>query len=447
MVDPGLGDREDGLAGEIDQLAEAMSRSAADPTTAVDLLQKLRSFADEAAAVQRQALTSVERLARGISCLEGRKVLLWVGDGYSSRPGRHLIDDWTARFPTAAFIAGVEPDDQPEASDEAVLFAMVQYAAGARLIVLPLETAPTRAAASWGFGAAGGAGGFDGTVAGLSALREYDRGTFVDALAFGTGGRVLRFSRQLAADLEGVVNELDHWEVLRIDVPRHHDNSFREVRVETVGSVDGGGEAERPAAALSGSSLSFGSWRAPGSGPSVGDRARDRSASSRPSPSSRTVEDLELRFAAGFPDRSDEVRMADRTYAAALLGRASPGLGLEVDPGEPHASNGTFVVPVAITLPLGRVVVVPDGEHHAGRVSVLLTSRDETGSLGEMVGHHYPVELSNERLLAAVGSPLAFSERLVLAPGRYRLAVTVRDELAGVEGVELVWLEVGEDGR
>jgi len=454
MVAPGLGDREDELQREIDELAEAAAGSDVDPSAAVDLLQKIRSFADEATAVQEQALTSLQRLARGLSCLDGRKVLLWIGDGYSSRPGRHLVDDWTARFPTAAFIAGGEPTDLPETSGETALFAMVQYAAGARLIVFPLETSPDRTGRARSFGGAaalagaGGSGGFDGTVAGLSTLQDFESSTFVDALAFGTGGRVLRFTRQLAAELEGVAAELDRWEVLRLEIPQRGDNSFREVRVEPAEPEEAGGATGRSGSRGEAvASLSYGSWRSPNAAPAVGERARDRRPSKQDAATVDALEGIELRFAAGFPDRSADVQMADRTYGAALLGRDSSGLAIKLDPGEPHASNGSFVVPVAISLPLGRIVVVPSGESHTGRVSVLLTSQDEAGALGEMVGHHYPVELSNSRLLEAVGSPLAFSERLVLEPGRHRLAVTVRDELAGVEAVKLVTVDVGGEGR
>jgi hypothetical protein len=101
---------------------------------------------------------------------------------------------------------------------------------------------------------------------------------------------------------------------------------------------------------------------------------------------------------------------------------------------------------VIITVPIGQLVLIPSEEEHLGRISILLTVRDQRGDLSAPHRREYPVPVRNADLTSALGQSAGFTLRLAVRPGRQRIAVGVRDEIARTESVATLEVDVGETG-
>jgi hypothetical protein len=156
-------------------------------------------------------------------------------------------------------------------------------------------------------------------------------------------------------------------------------------------------------------------------------------------------DDAVARYRTGYRASASSSDIADRTIAAAVLGTGVDRLGvsatcLEQEPRE----NGTFMVPVEVSVPLGALMLLPEGERHTARISVLSVVRDKRGGMSEVNRREYPIEIDNDRLVSAVEQSATFVLGLVLRKGPQRVAVSVRDENSGVASTVFVDLEVGE---
>ena len=157
---------------------------------------------------------------------------------------------------------------------------------------------------------------------------------------------------------------------------------------------------------------------------------------------------VQIRHREGYRDVPLEERMADRTLAAAVYGHADNPLGITVATnGEIVArDDGTFLVPVIITVPIGQLVLIPSEEEHRGQISILLLVRDQGGDLSAPVRREYPVAIPNALLTTALTQGAGFTIRLGVGEGKQRIAVGLRDEIAGSDSVTLLELELGDDG-
>jgi hypothetical protein len=139
-------------------------------------------------------------------------------------------------------------------------------------------------------------------------------------------------------------------------------------------------------------------------------------------------------------------RINNKTLAAAIHGVADNPLGITVATnGEiVKRDDGTFLLPVIITVPIGQLVLIPSVDDHNGRISIYLTVRDQRGDLSPTVHREYPIVVPNDRLAAALGQSAGFTLRLAVRPGRQRVAVGLRDEVARTEAVTFFEVEVGD---
>ena len=98
------------------------------------------------------------------------------------------------------------------------------------------------------------------------------------------------------------------------------------------------------------------------------------------------------------------------------------------------------------TVPIGQLVLIPSEEEHQGQISILLTVRNQRGDLSPPQRREYPVPVRNADLTAALGQNAGFTLRLAVRPGRQRIAVGVRDEIAQTESVTTLEVDVGDTG-
>jgi hypothetical protein len=156
---------------------------------------------------------------------------------------------------------------------------------------------------------------------------------------------------------------------------------------------------------------------------------------------------VQVRHRDGYMDVPMTERTLDQTMAAAVHGYADNPLGITVATnGEilPR-DDGTFLVPVIITVPIDQLVLIPSEEEHKGQISILLMVRDWRGDLSPPVRREYPVAIPNASLTTALTQSAGFTIRLGVGSGQQRIAVGLRDEIAGSDSVTTLDLDLGKD--
>jgi VWFA-related protein len=381
------------LSGGGDPLAAAAgSGGGADPffeTRGSSLLQEIDSYAEQTVQRTRTSLANQQNLIRSLSGLSGRKAMLVVTDGVEVRPGELLYRAWGQTFESvpslsidarAAFTRAFRNNLQPDFDE------LARFANGHRVSFYNLSAMGQ-----------GRARGFSAE----SRLMD-EQGLFVEqamnedvtmAYTAGlTGGRTLVNSPALSEQLEKVSVELASYYSLAFEPAHVGDGKYHRLEVRVKG------------------------------------------------------EGVKVRHREGYMDLPQSERMTDRTLAAAVHGIADNPLGIGLSNGEvTPRDDGTYLVPVIITVPIGQLVLIPSEEEHQGRISILLTVRDhQRGDLSAPQRREYPVPVRNADLAAALGQNAGFTLRLAVRPGRQRIAVGVRDEIAHTESVATLEVEVGE---
>jgi VWFA-related protein len=354
------------------------------------LLQEIDSYSDRTFQRTRTGLDIQQRLIRSLSGLGGRKAMLVVSDGVEVRPGEMLYRAWGETFGS---VPALSVDAQ-----RAFLLASrndlghefeehARFANGHRVSFFNLSAAGV---------ARQRASSAETRLADTQGLLM-DQGMSEDAtmayVAGVTGGRTLVNSPALSGQLDEVSVELGSYYSLAFE-PRHlGDGKYHrlDVRVQRDGA-----------------------------------RARHRE---------------------GYLDLPQSERMINRTLAAAVHGIAENPLGVRVTNGElTPRDDGTYLVPIIITVPIGQLVLIPSEDEHEGRISILLTVRDQNGDISQPQRREYPVPVRNADLTAALNQSAGFTLRLAVRPGRQRIAVGVRDEIAQVESVTTLDVETGGPG-
>jgi hypothetical protein len=155
---------------------------------------------------------------------------------------------------------------------------------------------------------------------------------------------------------------------------------------------------------------------------------------------------VRLRHREGYLDIPLAERINHKTLAAAIHGVTDNPLGITVATSGKiiKRDDGTYLLPVIITVPIDQLVLIPSIDQHQGRISIHLTVRDQRGDLSPTVRREYPIEIPNNSLTSALGQSAGFTMRLAVRSGRQRIAVGLRDEVASTEAVTFVEVEVGD---
>ena len=348
-------------------------------------------FVDETVARTRTSIESQQGLIRSLSGLSGRKAILLVSDGIPARPGEGLYRAWSQVFGDVpafridaqrAFVQAAQNDLSSKFDD------LAQFANGHRVSFYTLSTL--------------------GTVGGRAISAEnrlmdeeelaLDQAMSAEVLmanmAGTTGGRPLVNSPGLSDQLEEVSEELASYYSLAFEPDHLGDGKYHRLEIKV--KRDG----------------------------------------------------VQVRHREGYRDVPLDERMVDKTLAAAVYGHADNPLEITVATnGEiVDRDDGTFLVPVIITVPIGQLVLIPSEDEHRGQISILLLVRDQNGDLSAPVRREYPVAIPNALLTTALTQGAGFTIRLGVGDGRQRIAVGLRDEIAGSDSVAILEIELGDDG-
>ncbi|MCD4748871.1 MAG: VWA domain-containing protein [Thermoanaerobaculales bacterium] len=354
-----------------------------------DALREIETFAKISRDRTRRSLEVLKIFVRSLSGLPGRKAVLVVSDGIDVRPGEHLFATWEAIFAQGPGGGASRAFlASKRYSVETELTNLTKYANAQSVTFYVLSALIDRQMAMT---SAANAGPISPGTGALALMSEEQA---LITFSGGTGGRVLVNSPALGDQLQEVTQELASYYSLGYQPDHLGDEKYHRFKVEVA-------------------------------------RAG-----------------LTLRYREGYLDTGPEERVAAQTLSAAVLGTASNPLGITVGVQQQEVrKDGTYLVPILIKVPLGKLVLIPQESEHLGQISILLATRGADGDLSEPYRREYPVRVPNDQLLEAVGKEAGYVMGLGMNEGPKRLAVTVRDEFAKETSTVTLDLVVGtQDG-
>jgi VWFA-related protein len=141
--------------------------------------------------------------------------------------------------------------------------------------------------------------------------------------------------------------------------------------------------------------------------------------------------DLRLRYRQSYRDKPAIEKVVDRTLAALYYGLEDNPLQVVLDIGEiTPGEGGEYAVPVRLKIPLFKLAILRQQEAYAGRLRLLVATRDESGGSAPVRQVDVPLNIPRKEVLNAMGQYYVYVLTLHMKPGVQHVAVSVRDELA-----------------
>ena len=341
----------------------------------------------------RQALQVTDQLVRAVAGLEGRKAVVWVGEDLALRPLLDIYNVWYSRcLPLESVMTVLQPeiwgeDFKLDREFEAV--AASAQASGATFFILDVSDRD-RELATADFSPPNAvsvilseASTTNPWTAGanLAEVRSLSEGANYMALA--TGGALFENTRDVDRVLDTLADQVATYYYLgyRRDGPA--DGKRHDVKVQVRGH------------------------------------------------------DLRVRHHEQVLDRTEPQRLADLAVARLRLDVGGNDLGLEVSLDQPEPSDGgRFIQPVQLALPVNRLVLVPDVDRHLGQILVAVAVLDDEGNTAPAHLIRLRLAIPSERY--SLDAVAVQRIRLLMREGTRRIAVSVRDEVSGIEASQAV---------
>lgn len=372
--------------------------------------QDVKVLAERTHAKATRTTATLERFTDSLAGMRGRKAILYVSDGFSTRPAEALSQAWLGKFEDWAIrnsetgvlmeitsLASSEYDAIQELED------LVEYASANRVAFYPISAANRM----------GGQGRLSAEVNDVSDnpasggpfsldvvnLERSSRESSLLQLADGTGGIAYTGSPNIGGLLERVARDFDTFYSLGYVPPGERDEEFHDIEVKVLpGAFDG---------------------------------------------------KLQVRHLEGYREKDPLDHLQDLTLTALHYDLVDNPLGVRLDPGEPvlTGKKNVYRVPVMVKIPFEQILLLPRDEHHSARVTLYVVARDDRGGVSRFQRVELPIEIPNERILEAMSSVAAYPLELEMNPGAKRIAVGVRDKLARVDSTVHVDVFVGDGGE
>ena len=347
------------------------------------LLTRIQAYAADEHARSLRSLKQLERVIATVAGAPGRRSVLYLTEGMPTRPGEGLYVEWRNRFgggnPEAA--AGMRRFDFNNDYRRAVgnfdlSQTMEKVAAKANRMGVTLYAVDAE-------------GNHGGSV--RSALTEQgatsETVSVVDAnyreplefAAQATGGKLLRSSGTLAKELGKLIRDFDTFYSIGFRAPDDWGaGSNHNIKIKV-----------------------------PGKKLTVRHRTEVR-----------------------IPDVDE--KEAGATVAALMYQSPNNPLGIKATPGsEAPREDGNAVLPILLEIPVGSLVLVPQGETHNASVAIFVSVKDKDGNPGKVQKIPFHLNIPADKVEEAKGESAHYPLPVVLRSGDRQVAVSVRDDING----------------
>ena len=341
----------------------------------------------------RKALQVTDELVRAVAGIEGRKAIVWIGEDLALRPLLDVYNVWYSRcLPLEGVMTVLPPEiwgEDLKLDGEFDALAASAQASGATFFILDVSDRD-RELATADFSPPNAvsvilseASTTNPWTAGanLAEVRSLSEGASYMAVA--TGGALFENTRNVDRVLDTLADQVATYYYLGYRREGPPDGERHDVTVR----VRGHG--------------------------------------------------LQVRHHEQVLDRTEPQRLADLALARLRLDVGGNELGLNVSLDEPEPSDdGRFIQPVQLAIPVSRLVLVPDADRHLGQILVAVAVLDGEGNTAP--AHLVRLRLAIPADRYSEGAIAVQRIRLLMREGTRRIAVSVRDEVSGIEASQAV---------
>ena len=334
-----------------------------------------------------QALRVTDEMLRAMAGIEGRKTIIWIGEDLAIQPGYDIYSVWYSRVQP---LQSVMPVDQPhvwgaqlQLDRQFATVAASAQAAGATMYVVDasdrdreMATADYSPSSATSVLMAESMGSTWTPGTDFSTIRNLTEGGEFMALA--TGGAAFGNTRNIPSILDTLADYVSTYYYIGYRRAGPPDGKRHNISVKAKGQ---------------------------------GRRVRHHEQ---------------------VLDKTEPQKLADLAMSRLRLGVGDNGLDLAVELAEPESLDGkTFVLPIQLTMPVDKLVLLPDADNHIGQILVAVAVLDDDGQTAPVRLIRLRLTIPSERYRegAIASQPL----RLKLGEGTRRISVGVRDEVSGVE--------------
>ena len=154
--------------------------------------------------------------------------------------------------------------------------------------------------------------------------------------------------------------------------------------------------------------------------------------------------DLVVRHREGYRDKPLSAQMSDGTMAALMHGFESNRLGIKLEFGAAERSkDDKYLVPVNVSIPLGRVTLVPSETTHVARLRLFVAALDSDGGTSEVQEQELPITIPNAEVEKAKKQWYLYSVKLLMRDGAHRVSIGMRDDVSAETSFVTSQLTVG----
>lgn len=324
-------------------------------------------------------MTGLSELVASLGALEGRKELLYVGAGIDLEPGGLEMRLFEAKYRTAfPDLVTVLQSDIQSAEMTAALRQLTAQAARQQVVFHTINAARRRGS---GRSAESHSAEVD-AVLGDQSLRE---GELLATLAGVTGGETSLGNAKPKALLDRVRSGLDNYYSLGFTIP---DGAPSEMKIRV--------EVDRP-------KLKLRYFR---------NISRDL--------------DRSLETKARGALLASNLENPLRAHIEAL--KAEP-IDRELLRSRPDLKGASAVLSFLIQLPVAELVLLPQGDKHVARVTVVVAARGPGGGTSEPIRKEVPFAIGNDKLLQAMAQDVAVPVQMAVGGGEQEVVVVLEDTI------------------
>jgi VWFA-related protein len=385
------GTERDVMIGDIEraaspEFASSESEALVIQAQAEALLHQIKSYEGFEIHEMERSAAQLRALVRSLAGLPGRKELLYLGRGFKAQPARPLFELWWSKYSSigpSIGVASIQSEMRLEAVNTKLLSVIEE--ANSQQITINTYT-------PGGIESAGAATQFSNmdSVAAVEA-ESYRQRQFLLTLARSTGG----VSEVRLSAMSPLIGEM-------VSGFRY----FYSLGFDLAAAPSGPGKVEVK--------VHGGDYRL---------RHLDRY---RLRPTERSLEDV--------------------TLSALVTDLTSNPLQMSVDVDSPERqTDGTYVVPILVKVPISMLALLPDETRHVGKLQLVVQAQSAEGDLSPPVRSEIPIEIDNSGLLGALGSQAGYRLKMRVAEGEQKIAIAIRDEIAHSDSALNLILDAGEE--
>lgn len=318
------------------------------------------------------SIDALSEIVNSLAGLPGRKAVLYVSDGLPMIAGEDVFYAVNQKFRNSGAMTELYTYDSSARFDELTANANANRVSFYTLDAGGVRANESASVETFGHGQAGSQSFVD-------SVQRQDLQSTLQLMADRTGGKAVLNTNRVLEPLSNIANDFRTYYSLGYSPGHSGDGRYYEIQVKLKGSHKG----------------------------------------------------LKLRYRTGYRDKEVSVQMNDGVLAALQFPYSSNPLGVELAFGTgQRRSDGNFLVPVRVVVPLKSLALVPQGDKYVANANIYMAALDASGRISDVQKTRLPISLAAATVEKERDKAAVYTFRLLMRAGEQRVAVGLRDEIA-----------------